>query len=200
MCIRDRVIIFRGVKYKYNKHAGVQPEGSGLQKRTGKRSIPRRRPQKSCFLHTYTPFVKLDDTDKDAKVDTKAADWTIFVGRLPKNTTQEELNQHFTKYGKIVRTNFVTDTCSGEFKGYCFVEYKHRADARRAYRELSGRRLRKGDLKTVLVDVVRGGVQKGWKPRRLGGGYGGSIKSSQLRFGGREQPYIPVKRQIQSKR
>ena len=32
----------------------------------------------------------------------------------------------------------------------------------------------------ILVDFVRSGIQDLWKPRRLGGGYGGKIKSSQI--------------------
>ena len=36
---------------------------------------------------------------------------------------------------------------------------------------------------------MRAGVQENWKPRRLGGGYGGRIKSSQIRFGGRDRPF-----------
>lgn len=30
---------------------------------------------------------------------------------------------------------------------------------------------------------------KGWKPRRLGGGFGGKKESGQLRFGGRARPF-----------
>lgn len=30
---------------------------------------------------------------------------------------------------------------------------------------------------------------KGWKPRRLGGGFGGRKESGQLRFGGRARPF-----------
>ena len=107
---------------------------------------------------------------------------------MPRDTKYEDVKKHFERYGKIAKLNFVTDSCSGEFKGYCFIEYNHRADAKRAYREAHG----KPRGNPILVDIMRGGVQKGWRPRRLGGGYGGNIKSSQLRFGGREQPHIPT--------
>lgn len=32
---------------------------------------------------------------------------------------------------------------------------------------------------------------KGWKPRRLGGGFGGKRESGQLRFGGAVRPFQP---------
>jgi U11/U12 small nuclear ribonucleoprotein SNRNP35 len=48
----------------------------------------------------------------------------------------------------------------------------------------------------MVIDEARIIVEKelertldGWKPRRLGGGFGGKKESGQLRFGGRERPF-----------
>lgn len=41
----------------------------------------------------------------------------------------------------------------------------------------------------IIVDFERGRVMRGWKPRRLGGGLGGNIKSGQLRFGCKYKPF-----------
>lgn len=41
----------------------------------------------------------------------------------------------------------------------------------------------------IIVDRECGRTMKGWKPRRLGGGFGGRKESGQLRFGCRDRPW-----------
>lgn len=41
----------------------------------------------------------------------------------------------------------------------------------------------------ILVDYECERTLKGWKPRRLGGGFGGKKESGQLRFGCRARPF-----------
>eukprot|EP01130_Rhizamoeba_saxonica_P010517 TRINITY_DN430_c0_g1_i2.p1 TRINITY_DN430_c0_g1~~TRINITY_DN430_c0_g1_i2.p1 ORF type:complete len:111 (+),score=23.06 TRINITY_DN430_c0_g1_i2:435-767(+) len=61
----------------------------------------------------------------------------------------------------------------------------------RAYRESSGAIV---DNVSIKVDFERERLNKGWIPRRLGGGLGGNKKSGQLRFGGRYRPFRkPIK-------
>lgn len=49
----------------------------------------------------------------------------------------------------------------------------------------------------ILIDREFGRTMRGWKPRRLGGGFGGQKESGQLRFGCRYRqwvaPLIPQK-------
>lgn len=42
----------------------------------------------------------------------------------------------------------------------------------------------------ILVEHERERIMKGWIPRRLGGGLGGKKESRQLRFGGRDKPFM----------
>ena len=84
---------------------------------------------------------------------------------------------------RLIR-NFVT----GFSKGYAFVEYHNKEDAFRAYK--NGNKKPLGNAREIYVDIVRAGRQPNFKPRRLGGGYGGRIKSSQMRFGGRDKPFF----------
>lgn len=45
-------------------------------------------------------------------------------------------------------------------------------------------------LKPILVFLLTPfRTMKGWKPRRLGGGFGGKRESGQLRFGGISRPF-----------
>lgn len=45
------------------------------------------------------------------------------------------------------------------------------------------------DDSEIIVDYEHERMLKGWKPRRLGGGFGGRKESGQLRFGGRARPF-----------
>lgn len=59
-------------------------------------------------------------------------------------------------------------------------------EAKRAMRRCSENTL-KGNQ--IFVDFECSRTMKGWKPRRLGGGFGGKKESGQLRFGGRDRPF-----------
>lgn len=43
-------------------------------------------------------------------------------------------------------------------------------------------------MKYYILEIIHR-LLKGWKPRRLGGGFGGKKESGQLRFGGRDRPF-----------
>ena len=45
------------------------------------------------------------------------------------------------------------------------------------------------DDNEILVDFQHQSKLKGWRPRRLGGGFGGNKKSGQLRFGCIDRPF-----------
>lgn len=111
---------------------------------------------------------------------------TIFVSRLNLNTTKETIQEVFSKFGRIKRFRLVKDIVTGMPKGYAFVEYENESAAEAAYchaykMEVDGR--------VIFVDFECERLLKGWKPRRLGGGFGGRKESGQLRFGGRDRPF-----------
>ncbi|XP_066257147.1 U1 small nuclear ribonucleoprotein 70 kDa-like [Euwallacea similis] len=111
---------------------------------------------------------------------------TIFVSRLNHNTTKETIKELFSKYGKLKRFRVVKDIVTGMPKGYAFVEYEEENGAEDAYR-LANKNVVDGN--TIFVDFECERLLKGWKPRRLGGGFGGKKESGQLRFGGRDRPF-----------
>lgn len=80
------------------------------------------------------------------------------------------------------------DIVTQESKRYGFVEYEKRI--REPY-GLNGTFL---DGYKLIVQREVGRVVKNWKPRRLGGGFGGNKKSGQLRFGGYARPFIDQSR------
>lgn len=111
---------------------------------------------------------------------------TLFIGRLHDETTEETLSQKFSSFGKIISVKVVRDIITGLSKCYAFVEFKHKSDAKDAYQEMNHTII---DNCKILVDFEHGRVMPGWKPRRLGGGFGGKKESGQLRFGCRDRPF-----------
>ncbi|KAJ8932183.1 hypothetical protein NQ318_007468 [Aromia moschata] len=99
---------------------------------------------------------------------------TIFVSRLNYKTTKDTIKDVFSRHRH------------GMPKGYAFIEYESEASAEEAYR-LANRMVLEGSM--IFVDFECERLLKGWKPRRLGGGFAGKKESGQLRFGGRDKPF-----------
>ncbi|KAG7459832.1 hypothetical protein MATL_G00214880 [Megalops atlanticus] len=96
---------------------------------------------------------------------------TLFVARVNYDTTESKLRREFEVYGPIKRIYLVYSKKTGKPRGYAFIEYEHERDMHSAYKHADGKKI---DGRRVLVDVERGRTVKGWHPRRLGGGLGGT--------------------------
>ncbi|KAG8706698.1 hypothetical protein FRC09_002277, partial [Ceratobasidium sp. 395] len=97
---------------------------------------------------------------------------TLFISRLSKNATEEDLRKEFGSYGRIDSIRLVKNK-RGHSRGYAFIVYDREKDMKAAYKEADGLTILG---KRILVDVERGRTVRGWKPRRLGGGLGGRPK------------------------
>ncbi|CAH1114499.1 unnamed protein product [Psylliodes chrysocephalus] len=111
---------------------------------------------------------------------------TLFVSRLNHRITKDAIKEIFSKFGKLKRFRLVKDIVTGMPKGYAFIEYEDESSAEQAYREANKLNI-EGSI--IFVDFECERLLKGWKPRRLGGGFGGQKESGQLRFGGRDRPF-----------
>uniref|UniRef100_A0A3P8PHA2 U1 small nuclear ribonucleoprotein 70 kDa n=1 Tax=Astatotilapia calliptera TaxID=8154 RepID=A0A3P8PHA2_ASTCA len=96
---------------------------------------------------------------------------TLFVARVNYDTTESKLRREFEVYGPIKRIYIVYNKRTGKPRGFAFIEYEHERDMHSAYKHADGKKI---DGRRVLVDVERGRTVKGWRPRRLGGGLGGT--------------------------
>ncbi|XP_046341175.1 U11/U12 small nuclear ribonucleoprotein 35 kDa protein-like [Haliotis rufescens] len=112
---------------------------------------------------------------------------TIFVSGLDRQTEEDTLWTAFRDFGKIKKCRLVRDIVTGYSKGYGFVEFENEKDARAACNH--GNKMTV-DNREVFVDFECERNMTGWVPRRLGGGIGGNRKSGQLRFGGKDRPFI----------
>jgi len=98
----------------------------------------------------------------------------IYVGNLPYDVTDSELQQLFEKFGTVASARVVMDRATGRAKGFGFVEMNDRAEAQKAIdgtngTELNGRPLRVNESQP--------------KPREERGG-GGGYRGGNSRGGG----------------
>ncbi|XP_035672102.1 U1 small nuclear ribonucleoprotein 70 kDa-like isoform X2 [Branchiostoma floridae] len=113
---------------------------------------------------------------------------TLFVARINYDTSESKLRREFEVYGPIRSIKMTKDVNTGKPRGYAFIEYEHERDMHSAYKHADGKKI---DGRRVLVDVERGRTVKGWRPRRLGGGLGGTRKGGpevNVKHSGREDP------------
>eukprot|EP00095_Tigriopus_kingsejongensis_P005097 maker-scaffold161_size295871-snap-gene-0.9 protein:Tk05097 transcript:maker-scaffold161_size295871-snap-gene-0.9-mRNA-1 annotation:"hypothetical protein HELRODRAFT_113249" len=111
---------------------------------------------------------------------------TLFVGRINYYSSESKIRREFESYGSIKKIQVCTDPKSEKPRGYCFIEFEHERDMHSAYKKADGMKI---DGRRVLVDVERARTVKGWLPRRLGGGLGGTRRGGadvNVRHSGRE--------------
>ncbi|OGD94228.1 hypothetical protein A3C33_02625 [Candidatus Curtissbacteria bacterium RIFCSPHIGHO2_02_FULL_42_58] len=70
----------------------------------------------------------------------------LFVGSLPYSATGSQLEELFSKIGKVSSVNLITDKFSGRSKGFAFVEMSTEEEAKEAIAkfnnfEMDGRRI-----------------------------------------------------------
>ncbi|XP_043486676.1 U1 small nuclear ribonucleoprotein 70 kDa [Polistes fuscatus] len=111
---------------------------------------------------------------------------TLFVARINYDTSESKLRREFEVYGPVKKIVVIHNTINGKPRGYAFIEYEHERDMHSAYKHADGKKI---DGRRVLVDVERARTVKGWLPRRLGGGLGGTRRGGpdvNIKHSGRE--------------
>jgi len=170
-------------KLKDYNHPPPEKKETPQEKKKKRKAKHKERHEKRIKIHTD----KFNPNHPDNTEMTKDAFKTLFVARLNYEITAEDLKQEFEYYGPIVKCHLVKDK-NGKSRGYGFVEFESSRDLKEAYKDADGRKINK---RRILVDVERGRTVRDWKPRRLGGGLGGTRKGGKevnQRFSGREPP------------
>lgn len=111
---------------------------------------------------------------------------TLFVSRVNYDSSESKLRREFEIYGPIKKIVMTHNLKTGKPRGYAFIEYEHERDMHSAYKHADGKKI---DNRRVLVDVERARTVKGWLPRRLGGGLGGTRRGGpdvNIKHSGRE--------------
>lgn len=76
----------------------------------------------------------------------------IYVGSLPKEVVESDLQNLFSEYGTVTRVKIIRDSYTGESKGFGFVEMPGQTEARKAINELNSREM-KG--RKIVVNEAR---------------------------------------------
>jgi cold-inducible RNA-binding protein len=96
----------------------------------------------------------------------------IYVGNLPKPTTEDKVRILFEQYGQVSEIKLIKDQYSGELRGFGFVEMPNRAEALVAIDKVNGTLLE--DNKLVVNQARPREERSGGGRNRGSGGSGGS--------------------------
>ena len=84
----------------------------------------------------------------------------LFVGNLPRETSEEELNELFAEFGAVVSCKIIKDRETGQSRGFGFVEMTSSDEGNKAMTELQGKEVRG---RALVVNEAR--EQKSREPR-----------------------------------
>lgn len=77
----------------------------------------------------------------------------LYVGNLPYNIDDSQLNQIFSKFGPIVSATVILDRMNNNrSKGFGFVEFEKDEDAQKAMKELNGTEI---EGRKIVVNEAR---------------------------------------------
>jgi len=71
----------------------------------------------------------------------------VFVGNLPKATTEEELSTLFAQAGEVTLAEIVKDRASGASRGFAFVTLSTQSEAEKAIEMFNAYSLNERELK-----------------------------------------------------
>ncbi|GER42259.1 glycine-rich RNA-binding protein [Striga asiatica] len=115
-------------------------------------------------------------------------EYRCFVGGLAWATTDQSLEQAFSKYGEVLESKIIIDRETGRSRGFGFVTFGDEKAMRDAIDAMNGQEL---DGRNITVNEAQsrgggGGGGGGFRggPRRDGGGYGGGNGGG---YGGRRE-------------
>ena len=107
----------------------------------------------------------------------------LYIGNLPFNTTENELQELFSQAGAVQEVTLMQDRFTGKSRGFAFVTMGSEEDAQNAISKLNGQTM---DGRPMTVNEARPREQRppgGGGGGRYGGGYGGRREGGQRRGG-----------------
>jgi RNA recognition motif-containing protein len=96
----------------------------------------------------------------------------IYVGNLPFQMTEEDLQTLFSEAGEVVSAKIITDRQTGQPRGFGFVEMATKAEGQKAISMINGRTI---EGRALIVNEARPQQKSSFGGRGGGGGggYGG---------------------------
>ena len=93
----------------------------------------------------------------------------LYVGNLPHEMTEEQLQTLFSEAGHVASAKIITDRQTGRPRGFGFVEMETKAEGQKAISMLNGRNVEGRDL---AVNEARPQQPRSFGGRSGGGGRG----------------------------
>ena len=99
----------------------------------------------------------------------------LYVGNLSFQTTEQDLNALFSKYGTVSETNLIMDRETNRPRGFGFVTMSTPEEANKAVEAMNGKTI---DGRALTVNIARPREERapgggGGERRQYGGGGGG---------------------------
>jgi cold-inducible RNA-binding protein len=76
----------------------------------------------------------------------------LYVGNLTFNTTEQDIQEQFSRYGQVSSAIIITDRDTGRSRGFAFVEMDSKESAQTAIEALNGKEL---DGRALTVNEAR---------------------------------------------
>ena len=92
----------------------------------------------------------------------------LFVGNLPYQTLENDLQDYFAQAGAVTSVNLMMDKITGKSRGFAFVEFATPAEAQKAIEEFHNKEFQG---RAITVNIARPREER---PPRSGGGDRGS--------------------------
>ena len=89
----------------------------------------------------------------------------IYVGQLPYNVSEGELNELFSEFGEIASVNLIMDRFSGRSKGFGFIEMPNNSEADKAIKALNKTILKGREIKVNQVQQQKKNKRSKRRPR-----------------------------------
>ena len=102
----------------------------------------------------------------------------LYVGNLPFNTTENELQELFAQAGAVQEVMLMQDKFTGKSRGFAFVTMGSDQDAQNAISQINGKQL---EGRALTVNEAR--PREARPPGGGGGGYGGGRRDGGQRRG-----------------
>ena len=95
----------------------------------------------------------------------------LYVGNLPYEVTQDQLQKLFSEAGTVDEVNLITDKMTGRAKGFAFIDMGTEKEAQEAIKKFNDYEL---DGRKLVVNEARPREDRG----NRGGGFGGGNRRS----------------------
>jgi RNA recognition motif-containing protein len=92
----------------------------------------------------------------------------IYVGNIPRETSEAELKEAFEQYGEVATVNLIKDKYTNIVKGFAFVEMPKTTEAEAAIKSLDGTMF---NGRALTVNPAKPKTERSDKPRRYKTGY-----------------------------